>query len=405
MYSVGIDISKGKSTICIINEIGEIILSPREYRHNKEELDELINEIKKIKSKDIKIIMEATGIYHHPVLYYLRHKGYFCSAINPLKMKKYINNLSFRGVKTDLKDSLSIAQYGIDNWHHLDGSKQIIEDTYDSMKRLSRQYLTKTKIKVSQTLDLDHQIDQCTPGIKDVFNGYSIATNTDRLSDFLESFWHYDLINRHTYSVFEKKIHKWAKKKGYRIPADKPTKVYNLARNNIPTVAPDEVTKNLMILTITNLKTTNDVLYRIITQLKQLAITLPEYETVRNMSGVGDILAALLIAEIGDIRRFHSADALVAFSGIDVPPYESGQYIATQRHITKKGSSRLRKLLYQVTTSLVMKPPNTDKAVYDFIMKKKSEGKRHKTALVAGMNKFLRIYYARVKEVYKPLEN
>ena len=82
-----------------------------------------------------------------------------------------------------------------------------------------------------------------------------------------------------------------------------------------------------------------------------------------------------------------------------MPPYESGQFKATQRKITKKGNSHLRRHLYLVMKSLVTSKPKTDTAVYDFIQKKR-ENKLYKQALVAGMRKFLHIYYARVKELY-----
>ena len=65
------------------------------------------------------------------------------------------------------------------------------------------------------------------------------------------------------------------------------------------------------------------------------------------MGGVGDVLAPKLIAEIGDIRRFHSGKALIAFAGIDAPPYESGQFVGTNRKMSKRGSKVLRKIGYE----------------------------------------------------------
>ena len=119
------------------------------------------------------------------------------------------------------------------------------------------------------------------------------------------------------------------------------------------------------------------------------------------MSGVGDILAPLLVAEVGDPRRYHSADALIACIGIDVPPYESGQFKASERKITRKGSKQLRKLGYLMVKNLKRIKPVQDTAVYDYYVKKKSEGKKDKQAIVAAMNKFFRIYYARSMETYR----
>ena len=96
------------------------------------------------------------------------------------------------------------------------------------------------------------------------------------------------------------------------------------------------------------------------------------------MGGVGDVLAVKLIAEIGDIRRLHSAKALIAWAGIDPPPYESGQFIGSKRKITKRGSSTLRKVGYEVMRVLKSHPAPKDDAVYNYILKKESEGKSKK---------------------------
>ena len=118
------------------------------------------------------------------------------------------------------------------------------------------------------------------------------------------------------------------------------------------------------------------------------------------MKGVGEDLSVRLIAEIGDVRRFHNGSALVAFAGIDAPPYESGKFVETKRNISKRGSSTLRKIGYEIMHSLKVVKPTEDYAVYDFIIKKENEGKPKRVAKIAGLNKFLRIYYARVMEVY-----
>ena len=91
------------------------------------------------------------------------------------------------------------------------------------------------------------------------------------------------------------------------------------------------------------LREIDSTLRLIITRMKELAQSLPEYNVVRSMGGVGDVLAPKLIAEIGDIRRFHNGRALIAYTGIDAPPYQSGQFTGTNRKISKRGSKTLRK--------------------------------------------------------------
>lgn len=124
---------------------------------------------------------------------------------------------------------------------------------------------------------------------------------------------------------------------------------------------------------------------------------LPEYETVVSIYGVGPIIAPQLMAEIGDIYRFKSKKALIGYAGIDAPPYQSGDINISSRSISKRGSSDLRKTLFVIMQIYLQRKPENE-PVYQFLDKKRSEGKPYKVYMIAGANKFLRIYYARVKE-------
>jgi len=401
MIGVGIDVSKLKSTICILNEYGEVLQTPYEISHTETDLKELSKRIKGHGGKnDVRVVMEATGAYGRPVLYYLLNEDIFVSEINPLAMKKYRADINFRGVKNDSIDAMAIAQYAVEKWNRLK-EYQRADNEYAAMKALSRQYLSYMKPHVILTQNLDHLIDQVMPGIKKEFDGYDPVTGKDRLADFLEEFRHYDYITSLGPKKFEERFNKWAKKKGYHPRQNKPNKIYSLAKEGIPTLAYDPTSRLLVEQAVAALKGLNQVLYQILTQIRELAEKRPEYETVRAMSGVGDILAPLLVAEVGDPRRYHSGDALIACIGIDVPPYDSGQFKASERRITRKGSKQLRKLGYLLVKNLRKIKPTKDTAVYDYYLKKKSEGKKDKQAIVAGMNKFFRIYYARSMEAYR----
>ena len=101
------------------------------------------------------------------------------------------------------------------------------------------------------------------------------------------------------------------------------------------------------------------------------------------------------------MRRFHSAKALTAYAGLDAPPYQSGKFESHNRKISKRGNKYLRKVGYEVMASLVSTKPVEDHAVYSFICRKKAEGKYYLSAYMAGLNKFLHIYYARICEAMK----
>ena len=401
MIGVGIDVSKLKSTICIMNEYGEVLYKPYEITHTETDLKELSKRIKGYGGKnDVRVVMEATGAYSRPVLYYLLDEDIFVAEINPLAMKKYRADINFRGVKNDTIDAMAIAQYAVEKWNRLK-EYQRADKEYAAMKALSRQYLTYMKQHVALTQNLDHLIDQVMPGIKKEFDRYDPVTGKDRMADFLEEFRHYDYITSLGPKKFEERFCKWAKKKGYRPRQSKSGKIYLLAKEGIPTLAYDSTSRLLVEQAVAALKSMNQVLYTILAQIRELAEKRPEYSVVRSMSGVGDVLAPLLVAEVGDPRRYHSGDALIACIGIDVPPYDSGQFKASDRKITRKGSKQLRKLGFLLVKNLRKIKPTQDTAVYNYYLKKKSEGKKDKQAIVAAMNKFFRIYYARSMEAYR----
>lgn len=125
-----------------------------------------------------------------------------------------------------------------------------------------------------------------------------------------------------------------------------------------------ESTKMLVKEAVRVLKEINRTLETVLKQMQEIAKELPEYETVRNMHGVGNVLACKLIAEIGDVRRFHNASALIAYAGIDAPPYQSVNFIGTNRKISKRGSALLRKIGYEVMKCLKTVKPTEDNAVY-----------------------------------------
>ena len=109
MISVGVDVSKGKSTVCVLKPYGEIVCSPFEVLHVEKELEGLDNLLQKLDG-EIRVVMEATGIYHLPILSFLQEKGYYVSVVNPYAMKKYAKDNSIRGAKTDRLDSSMIAK-------------------------------------------------------------------------------------------------------------------------------------------------------------------------------------------------------------------------------------------------------------------------------------------------------
>lgn len=399
MTSVGIDVSKGKSTVCILKPYGEVIDSPHEVLHTEQEIGKFISRLQTL-DDEMRIVMEATGAYHLPLLTRFKEAGFFVSVVNPLAMKKYVSTALRKG-KTDKMDSVRIANYGIDNWFRLT-DYVLPEDTYAQLQLLGRQYAHYITMCTESKLALTSLLDRTMPGVKKLLNSKRSEEPTkDKLCDFVEEYWHFDNITRKSETQFIRSYCTWAKKKGYHANETKAKAIYALACDGIPTLPSNAAsTKMLTLEAVRVLKEINKTLETILTQMQELATTLPEYDVVRTMKGVGNVLAPRLIAEIGDVRRFHSGSALVAFAGIDSPPFESGSFVGTRRKISKRGSALLRKTGYEVMKCLKTVKPKEDAAVYQYMLKKEAEGKPKKVAKIAALNKFLRIYYARVNEVY-----
>lgn len=132
--------------------------------------------------------------------------------------------------------------------------------------------------------------------------------------------------------------------------------------------------------------------------MNDLASTLPEYNTVLSMYGVGQSLGPQLIAEIGDVNRFTRREALTAFAGVDPGKDDSGQVVHKSGHSSKCGSARLMKTLFQIMEVMLKVGPRDDGLVSQFLFKKKAENKPYLVYMTAGANKFLRVYYGKVKE-------
>ena len=112
------------------------------------------------------------------------------------------------------------------------------------------------------------------------------------------------------------------------------------------------------------------------------------------MPGVGAVLGAALLAEIGDVQRFATSQKLVAYAGIDATVYQTGEFEGTQQHMSKRGSPYLRRALWQAAFAAIRHDSEL-RAYYD---RKRREGKHHGTALGAVCRKLLTRIYIVLKE-------
>ena len=395
MNAVGIDVSKGRSTVAILRPMGEVVMTPEDVGHSSSELKELAHRILSL-GGDTRVVMEATGRYHEPIAAQLHEHGIFVSVVNPLMIHGYSTGGTVRKVKTDEKDARKIAQFALDHWvdlreyTHMDAVRQ-------QLKICSRQYDLYMKMGVSLQNNLISLCDKVFPGVNELFSSPERADGHLKWVDFVTTFWHAACVACVSRNAFTERYRKWCKRHGYNFSDSKAADIYSAALECVTTLPKNDNTKLLIQTAARELTSAGELLAGVRREMIRLAKQLPEYPVVNAMYGVGEVTAAQLMAEIGDVRNFPRRSSLIAFAGIDPEVDQSGKKQTKSNPSTKRGSPHLRKTLFQVMSIYLRLAPENE-PVYQFLNKKRSEGKPFYVYMTAGANKFLRIYYARVKE-------
>lgn len=395
MNAVGIDVSKGKSTVAVIQPFGVVIAEPFDVLHTDSGLKELVNFIKSLYG-ETRVVMEYTGTYYEPVAMALHNAGIFVSVVNPLLIDDYDTN-RVRKVKTDKIDALKIASFALDKWTKL-LEYAPADDIRKTLKIMNRQSTKLNKMLVMHKNSLIALLDYCFPNANTLFTSPRRESDGhEKWVDFVIKFPHSDSVARLSLSAFKTKYQSWCKKNHYNYSESKAVEIHTYARTLVSTLPMTESVMKMIADSAKLLNSTFETLASLQNEMNSLASQLPEYDTVMNLYGVGKILCSQLIAEIGDVTNLKSGKSLVALAGIDPPPNQSGKENPKSRSISKRGSPALRKTLFMIMTIIIQCQP-ADDPVYQFLDKKRSEGKPYKVYMIAAAHKFLRIYYARVKE-------
>ncbi len=395
MNAVGIDVSKGKSTVAVIQPFGYVIAEPFDVLHTDTELKELVKYIKSL-SGETKVVMEYTGTYYEPIANALHNAGIFVSVVNPLLINDYDTN-RVRKVKTDRIDALKIASFALDKWTRL-REYTPAGTARKTLKIMNRQCIKLNKILVMQKNSLIALLDCCFPNVNTLFTSPCRKSDGhEKWVDFVLKFPHADSVAKFSLSSFKAKYQSWCRKNHYNYNESKAAEIHAYARTSVSTLPMTEAANTIVSESAKALNSTIETLAKFHAEMDALASQLPEYETVMSLFGVGKVICSQLIAEIGDIRQLKSGKSLTALAGIDPPPNQSGKDDPKSRRISKRGSTALRKTLFLIMTIYLQRQP-IDEPVYQFLDKKRSEGKPYKVYMIAAAHKFLRIYYARVKE-------
>ena len=395
MNAVGIDVSKGKSTVTIRRPGDVVILPPCDIPHTQSAINDLIRQIRELDG-ETKVCMEHTGRYYEPVATWLSDAGIFVSAVNPILIREFGDD-SLRAPKTDKADSKKIARYTLDRWAKL---KQYgsMDKTRNQLKTMNRQFGFYMAQKTAMKNNLIALLDQAYPGANDFFDSPARSDGSQKWVDFVHTYWHVDCVRSKSLAAFTEHYQNWCRRRGYNFSADKAERIYQASSDLIAVFPKDDSTKLLIRQAVAMLNTASETVETLRRKMDETASTLPEYPVVMAMNGVGPTLGPQLMAEIGDVMRFTHREALTAFAGVDPrKSKDSGQHIQKSAPTTKKGSPNLRKTLFQIMDGLIKRSP-ADDPVYAFMDKKRSEGKPYYVYMTAGANKFLRIYYGRVRE-------
>ncbi|MCM1168203.1 MAG: transposase, partial [Ruminococcus sp.] len=288
-----------------------------------------------------------------------------------------------------------IANFGLTYWSELTPTLPK-DEVYQELKLLARQYYQTVSLLIKEKVNLSNLLDQVMPNIQSVLKDNH---SNSKLTDFIARYFHYQNILDMGEENFTADYCAWAKEKGYRLNERKAAQIFALAQNGIPTL-PNSISTQIAVSEAVKLvRLITESHDTILAQMQEFCKSLPEYFILKDMPCVGDTLASRFIAEIGDIRRFKNKHSAIAYAGIDAPPFQSGTFNASECHISKRGNSYLRKTGFEIMKSIIQHKPAGD-LIFEFIQKKRGEGKCGKEAMIAGLNKFLCIYYGKVMELY-----
>ena len=396
---VSIDVSKGKSDYQAFKNLNVKYTGSRSIKHTKEGFDEIVNLVREMEKKletEVCVVYEATGVYHRVLKKVLEDNNIKQFIINPLLSAKTRKNDSLRSPKTDKLDPKSIAKTYYSHSLH-NSHKQ--ETIYHELWELSRYYedilvhIRKDKVAFRAQLDI-------------VFPGY------DTLYDDLygpvalaviEKYPHPEMLQKKKINTVSKVIQS---KTCHRQAASDTMadKAIEYSKTIYSGCDKDDIEVLILQRFIKKLKEDMAEAERTIGEMIKLAQELPDFSIIKSIPGIGDNLAARIIAELGDMTRFKKKNELVAFAGLDPRISESGQNDGDHMHITKKDNKRLRCLLYlAVTCSIRLK--RDDNSIKDFYIKKKQQSNPmcSKAAKTACASKLVRIIYSMCKtgELYQ----
>lgn len=378
----GIDVSKASSEVAIVIN-GEKIHG---YTMPNDAIGftRLLDDLKTVQKPEI--IFEARGVYSRRLQVFLEENGYAYTQLNPLEAKKQLDSLRVR--KTDKIDAetLAISQFVLNR-----KPTYIQEEVYQELRDLSRFYQNLTE-DIVRTKNRLHKVLQVTfPEMENI-----LSTPTR------EQYW--NLVMTFPYKDFVLELSKDELLEGIRQSTSKrisDKRVAYLAQK-LAALANQSycaVKKNSPILEevryyAKELLRLSEQRQAVLEQMVELAQPLPEYEILLSIPGIAETTATSMIGELGDIRRFQSANQINAFIGIYLRHYESGNFLVKE-HITKRGNPYARKILFKCIHNIAAASHTNHCHIEDFYEKRKRQSQTTSTKphTIASIHRLIRTMY------------
>ena len=388
---IGLDIAKGKSQVQAFLQKKDPYKKSFVFEHNVLGLHDFHRfwlEVEEITGRPPVVVFESTGHYHEPVLQFLEEHQIVYYLVNPV-LSHEAKKMSLRKVKTDAIDAFRLGElyYLYDDLQPF--KKKAVKIM--NLRNLTRQHDALTGTYVQIKLQFQTVLDQVFPEYKTIFGSLYSPTS-------LQTLLHYQTpqgVREATKEKIAEVILQQGVKRSYEWALDKAHQLKEAAGR-------DPFKRNLYSSHVVSLTMFIQLLLqyqrhlsKLLKEIDALAEEFDEYKIIQSIPGIGGKIAATILSEIGDIDQFNHPKKLVAYSGIDPSVHESGQFKATINRITKRGSSSLRKSLYNAVQCGITKNRNPKlRAYYD---KKREEGKPHKVAIIACANKLIHWIYAILK--------
>ena len=380
MFYLGIDVGKNTHVASMMGDNAKIIFKAFSFANSLDDAENLLQKIQPYKD-NLEIGMEATGHYWLSLYSFLTDNNFVVHVVNPIQTDGWRKGTEIRKRKTDIIDSVLIAdliRYG----DFLETSLSD-EDTL-SLRNLSRfrNYL------ISSISDLKRKaiavLDQVFPEYESVFTNIFGQTSKEILKSLsLPS----DYENLSAKKLEEVLSNITMKNKATQAI----TKLSEKANRSFGISFCKESFAFQLKLIIEQICFIEEQVHSVEEEIDSLLSAMDTY--IKTVPGVGNITAATILGEIGDINRFDNPSKLVAYAGLDSSVCQSGEYDAPSGHLSKRGSPYLRKALYYAA----VRAEFCDPVFNAYYQKKRSEGKHHLVATDAVARKLCHTIYAVLK--------